>query len=167
MPDKSRPTSASSSNSSSQSNSPTTETTPFSAAPWNYLTEVSRWQWAIANDSACAVFRGIEAMRSVQQQMAHQALTQHEAVAQKLHENCAPADLLSIQSNLLRTDVQSALQYWQQLGGAAMKAQMELMEGHKRILAPAATDPFQPILQAWQSAIPHPFNGSGQPLGSH
>jgi len=152
---------------SSAASTATAQATPLNAAPWNFLTEISRWQMAMAAESACAMFRGVEAMREVQQKMAHETLAQHEAAAHKLHDACAPGDLLSIQSALLRSDLQGAMQYWQQLGGAALKAQVDLMDGSKKILTPSADDPFKPILQAWQSAMPHPFDSSGHPLSTH
>lgn len=147
--------------------STTAPATPFSAAPWNYWTEVSRWQMTMATKNACALFRGMEAVRTVQQQMAHQTLTQHEAAAEQLQASCAPADLLSIQSVLLRSDLQGALHYWQQLGGAVLQAQLAMLDGSKKILGPTVDDPFKPILQAWQNAIPHPFDNPAHPTSIH
>lgn len=132
------------------------------AGPWNFLTDLQRRQMAITTESACAIFRSIEATRSVQQQIAQKSLSQHELAAQHLQKPCEPGELLSIQSNLLQFVVQGALQYWQQLGTIALKTQVDLMEGGKQILAPAAEDPLKPMLQAWQNALARPFNGNGQ-----
>lgn len=96
-------------------------------APWNLLGDLGRQQFALATESACAMFRGSEAMRKVQQEAAHHSSEHHEAAAQKLRGPCAPAELLAIQSDLLRFDMQEAAQYWQQMADAALKAQLEMM----------------------------------------
>lgn len=135
-------------------------TTPASLAPWGLLTEMSRWQMSLATENASAFFRAVESVRTVQQQMAHQTRAQYEAAAHKLQKACEPGDLLSIQSALLRFDFQAAIQYWQQLADSAVKAQVELMDGSKHLLAAPAEDPFKPMLQAWQNALNSPFNGA-------
>jgi len=97
------------------------------AAPWNFFADFSRQQMSVAADASCALFRGFEAMRKVQQQAAHTAAQRHEAVAQRLHAGCAPADLMAIQSELIAGDFKGATQYWQELAGAAMEMQTEIM----------------------------------------
>jgi hypothetical protein len=104
-----------------------TTTTAAALAPWNLLSDLGRQQFALATESACAMFRGSEAMRKVQQEAAHHSSEHHEAAAQKLRGPCAPAELLAIQSDLLRFDMQEAAQYWQQMADAALKAQLEMM----------------------------------------
>jgi hypothetical protein len=100
----------------------------------NFLVELGRQQLAVATDAACALFRGSEAMRAIQQQAAHEASSRHQAAAQKLHGSCAPADLLAIQSDLLRFDLQGATQYWQQLTTAALQSQVEMMASATHLL---------------------------------
>ena len=97
------------------------------AAPWNFFADFSRQQMSVAADASCAMFRGFEAIRKVQQQAAHTAAQRHEAVAQRLHAGCAPADLLAIQSELLAGDFKGATQYWQDLAATAMEMQTEIM----------------------------------------
>ncbi|WP_367846916.1 phasin family protein [Rhodoferax sp. WC2427] len=126
------------------------------------MTDLQRRQMAITTENACAVFRNIEATRSVQQQTAQKSLSQHELAAQQLQKPCEPGELLAIQSNLLQSMVQGAMQYWQQLGAIALKSQVDLMEGSKHILTPVAEDPLKPILQAWQNSLAHTFNGDEQ-----
>ena len=96
-------------------------------APLNYLADLSRQQLAVAAQASCAMFRGIEVMRKVQQEAAHQASVRHESAAHKLHGSIKPVDLLEVQSILLQGDLQSATQYWQQLTAAAMEMQTEMM----------------------------------------
>ncbi len=157
---------------------PAREAASTDLAPQNLLAELSRQQLALATESACALFRGSEAMRKIQQQTAHQASLQHEAAAQKLRGKCEPADLLAIQSDLLRFDLQEATRYWQQLAAAALQTQVEMMgcashlfdagsqKGLKPVLetvqtalvSPASQIPaaFKPVLETWQAALAAP-----------
>jgi hypothetical protein len=145
---------------------PTPATTSSGVASWDFLTDLGRKQFAFVTESACALFRGMEAMRTVQQRTAHQALAEHTTAAQKLHAACTPTELLAIQSALLGSDVQGAMQYWQQLGSAAFQAQLEWVDGSKKILPATSEEALKPLLQAWQNAMPHPFNKLGHPLSS-
>jgi phasin protein len=96
-------------------------------ASWNFLTDLGRQQLSVAADASCAMLRGFEAMRRIQQQTAHDASARHEAVAQRLHGACQPADLITIQAGLLRDDLESASQYWQQLTATVLEMQTEMM----------------------------------------
>ncbi len=123
---------------------------PFNMmAPWAFAGDQGRQQMAVATESACAMFRGFEAMRKVQERAAHQALQSHSAAAAKLKGPCAPADLMSIQSNLLRANMQGATQYWQELAATAMEMQAQLMDCGSHLInsdamleAAAATETF-------------------------
>jgi hypothetical protein len=97
------------------------------AAPWNFIADFGRQQMSVATDASAAMFRGFEAIRKIQQQAAHGAAQRHEAVAQRLHGSCAPADLMAIQSELLSGDLKGATQYWQDLAATAMEMQTEIM----------------------------------------
>jgi hypothetical protein len=97
------------------------------AAPWNFIADLGRQQMSVAADASSALFRGFEAIRKIQQQAAHTAAQRHQAVAQRLHGGCAPADLMAIQSDLLSGDLKSATQYWQDLAATAMEMQTEMM----------------------------------------
>ena len=96
-------------------------------ASWNFLTDLSRQQLSVAADASSAMIRGFEAMRKIGQQTAHDASARHKAVAQKLHGTCQPADLMTIQAGLLRDDLESATQYWQQLAATVLEMQTEMM----------------------------------------
>lgn len=141
---------------------------PFEGlAPWNLMADMGRRQMAMATESTCALLRGVEALRTLQQQMAHQALAQHEAAAEKLLKPCDSHDLLSVQSALVQSNIQSVLQYWQQLGASVLKTQVGLMDGSKQLLKMPVADPLKPVLQAWQQAITSPFNGTGAGSSAH
>lgn len=93
---------------------------------WN---DIPRQQMAAAAQALCAVFRGFEAIRRMQEKTARQALAHHLALADKLKEPCRPMDLVAIQAEMVRFDVQGAALYWQQLAGAVVAMQRELLGG--------------------------------------
>lgn len=97
-------------------------------AAWSAASELPRQQLTLAAESACAVFRGFEAMRKIQEKAAHQALQHYSRAAEKLKETSEPAQVMQVQADLLRFDLEGATQYWQQLGAAAADMQRELME---------------------------------------
>lgn len=118
--------------------SPAREASHKEAASWNFLTDLSRQQLSVATDASCAMLRGFEAMRRIQQQAAHHASTRHAAVAQRLHSPCEPADLLAIEAGLLRDDLESATQYWQQLMATALEMQTEMVGCTSQLLGSEA-----------------------------
>ncbi len=127
---------------------PARDTTSADLAPRNLLADFGRQQLALATESACAILRGSEAVRKIQQQAAQQASVRHEAAAQQLRGPCEPADLLAIQSELLRFNLQAAVLYWQQLGAAALKTQVEMMRCASRRLATGSEGEPKPALEA-------------------
>lgn len=100
---------------------------PALSAPLDFFTDFGRQQMAVATDASCALLRGFEAMRRIQQEAAHATRARHEAVAGKLHGACSASDLLAMQATLLQADWQSANRYWQDLAGAALEMQVEMM----------------------------------------
>jgi hypothetical protein len=94
---------------------------------FDFLADFGREQLALVMDASCAMFRGFEAMRTIQQQAAHQASARHEAAAHKLRAPCAPADLMAIPFGLLQDDLQNATRYWQELAATALETQTEMM----------------------------------------
>lgn len=136
-------------------------------APWNLLANLGRLQFALMADSASAMFRGAEAIRKVQQQAAHQASAHHEAAAQKLRDPREPAELLAIESDLLRFDMQEAAHYWQQIATAMMKAQLEMMGCTSHLLGSSAGDGFKPAIEAWQASLSASLDGAGSRPTTH
>lgn len=100
---------------------------PVASAPLDFFTDLGRQQMAVAAEASCALLRGFEAMRRIQQQAAQAARARHEAAAGKLHGACTASDLMAMQASLLQTDWQSANRYWQDLVGAALEMQVEMM----------------------------------------
>lgn len=95
--------------------------------PWTAVHELPRQQMCLAADSACALFRGFEAMRRIQEKAAHQALGHYAGAAEKLKAADDMAQLMAIQAELLRFDLEAGTRYWQQLAAAALDMQGDLM----------------------------------------
>jgi hypothetical protein len=121
--------------------------------PWSFLADLSRQQMSFATEGACALFRSSEAIRQVQQQAAHHASEQYAAAAQKLRGATQPAELLAVQAELLRFDLEEANRYWQKLMTAALQAQTEMMGTASHMLDNEAGGGVKSALQAMQSAI--------------
>lgn len=100
------------------------------------------------------MYRGIENFRRIQQETAHQASVRHGDAAEKLFGPCQPSDLLPIQAELLRGDLQSAGQYWQQLMAAAMETQREMVASMGRMLDSEKGGGVKSALDVFQATIP-------------
>jgi len=140
------------------SSASTSETVAVTSSPLNRLADLGRQQLALTAESACALFRGSEAMRTIQQQATHQACVHHEAAVQKLRGTCEAADLLAIQADLLRFNLQGAAEYWQALMANALKTQSEMMGCANRLFDTKAENGFKPALEAWQAAVTGSLN---------
>ena len=104
-----------------------TATYPAAGAGIQGWNDLPRRQMAAAAQAYCAIFRGFEAIRRMQQKTAHQALAHHQVLLEKLKEPCRPMDLMAIQAEMVRFDVQGAALYWQQLAGTLVAMQRELV----------------------------------------
>lgn len=122
--------------------------------PWNMLADLGRQQLAIHAEMRSAFYLGSEAMRTIQQDTAHEASARHGAAAQKLNGSCEPADLLAIQTELLRVDLQSAGKYWQQLAAVALQTQREMMGSMSHLLDGENGGGVKSALKAFQTVIP-------------
>lgn len=148
-----------------RNSSPPAAVTPEAA--WSAASEVPRQQLTLAAESACAVFRGFEAMRKIQEKAAHQALQHYSRAAEQLKETSEPARLMQIQADLLRFDLEGATQYWQQLGAAAADMQRELMACCAHMVdqsalqrAASSGDSFPAMASAFSPFFP--FNGRAE-----
>lgn len=123
-------------------------------AAWNFLSEVGRQQLAMVTQSASALYRGNETLRKIQQETAHEASVRHAQAARKLLTPCQPADLMTIQSELLRTDMHSASQYWGQLAAATLKTQREMITSMGHLLDSESDTSMKSALQVFEAALP-------------
>lgn len=136
-------------------NAPASDTPTADLKLWNLMADLGRQQFAFATWGVTALLRGSEAMRTIQQHAAHQACAAHEAAWHKLQQPSQPGDLLAIQSDLLRQDMQGAMTYWPRLATEMLKTQMSLMASASASTLPdvPAGLAFNPMLDAWQAAV--------------
>ena len=122
--------------------------------PWNFLADIGRQQLAVATESTSAMYHGFENLRRIQQETAHQASVRHGEAAEKLFGPCQSSDVLSIQAELLRGDLQSAGQYWQQLMAGTMQMQSEMVASMSRMLDSEKGAGVKSALEVFQANIP-------------
>lgn len=113
------------SNKTSRSAAP--EATPATPMPAAWVADWSRQQMAVATASAQAMMRGFDAMRRIHEETAQAASDRHVAIAEKLKGHAQPADVLAAQTELLRSDLEHATRYWQQMTAAAMEMNSEVL----------------------------------------
>ena len=115
------------------------------------LADLSRQQLALATDFACAIFQGSEAIRNIQQKVAHEALERHQSASQKLRDSREPADFLAVQTELMRFDMDGAARYWLQLANANFKMQAELVRLGGGLASAQPVSALKPMLEGWQA----------------
>jgi hypothetical protein len=140
----------------SRSSSSTESSDAASFTSLGLLADLPRQQMALMTQSATALLRASESVRKVQQQTAHRATAQHQEIAERLRAPCDFNELLTIQSELLRFNIQEATQYWQQIVTAALKAQADLVGTAGQALDPGG----EPTLDSLQRVFEASLNGS-------
>jgi hypothetical protein len=121
--------------------------------PANMLSNLARQQLAIFNDAACTMFRGFETMREIQKQAAHQASSHHETAAARLRSVHEAVDVMAVESDLLRFDLEGAAQYWQQLVATGQQTQIEMMNCAVNTLSTNLPNSVRSAVEAWQSML--------------
>lgn len=137
------------------------KTAPAVPAPTEVLNaalDLPRQQMTLATEGACAMFQGFEALRHIQEKAAHDALTHYSNAAQRLREARSPAQLLEIQTDLMRFDVDGATRYWQQIGVVAVDMQNELIGRFDHLVedgglppATASVDGMRALADSWMT----------------
>lgn len=102
--------------------------------PWDWGMDFARQQMAVAAEGATTLFRGFEAMRGIQEQAAREASAHHAGIAERLRKPCSAPEMLALQGELLRYDLDGATRYWMQLAGAAMEMGTELLACSARLV---------------------------------
>lgn len=109
--------------------------------------ELGRRQLDCALATACAFFKGMEAVRKMQLQAAHATRARHETAQRRLHDAKDVPELAAVQRDLLRFDAEGSARYWQELLEAAFKTQAEMLGCVHSLLngeaEPAPPNPFQ------------------------
>lgn len=129
---------------------------------WNFMADIGLQQVAAAMQSTSALYRGRENLHRIQQETAQEAAVRYGEAAEKLKGPCQPADVLPIQSELLRANLQSASQYWQQLMSVALQTQKEMMSSMNHLFdaekGKSVLDVFQAIPAMTSSFFVHDSN---------
>ena len=140
----------------------TSETaTAASFAPLAVFSDLPRQQMALMTQSASAMLRASESVRKVQQQAAHRASLQHQEMAERLRAPCDFSELMAIQAELLRFNLQEAAQYWQQITTAALKAQADLVGSAGQALAAEGEPTLDTLQRVFEASLNGTAAGSG------
>ena len=110
------------------------DATAVPTAALNLFTDLPRRQLALMSQSASAMYRGSEAVRRIQQQAAQRASERQEAAAERLREPCDINEVMAIQTELLRFNLEAAADYWQQLTKTLFKVQAEVVGSVGQVL---------------------------------
>jgi phasin protein len=121
---------------------------------WNVAADLTRQQLAVATEGARAMFRGFDVMQKIQEKTAQAASSRHAAVEAQLRGSRHPAELLQLQSELMRFDMENAANYWQQLTAATLEMQTEILGCATHLLDSDALLESASALKAMQSAVP-------------
>ncbi len=81
----------------------------------------------LPTESAGVMLRGFEAIRKINERALQSALARYAAAAGKMTGQRQPMDLMALPADLMRSEIEGATRYWQELGGAAMEMQAELL----------------------------------------
>ena len=132
----------------------------------NFLSELGRHQLALAVEGTTALCRGNEALRKIQQDAAHEASVFHEETVQRLFAPCQPAELMAIQSELMRFTLQSSGRYWQKIAASMMQTQVEMIKSATHVLEREKGSGAKSPMEVLQSTLP-PLASSFFPMTSH
>ena len=119
----------------------------------NMISDVTRQQLTVMTEAACAVLGSSEALGKIQQHAAHQASVRHQAAAQALRGEVEPAEVLSLQSELLRQDMQEAAEYWTQLASATLRSQLDMMGRMADMFNTGSQGGLSSAMDAWRHAV--------------
>lgn len=129
----------------------------------NLVTDLPRRQLAMLSQSASTLYRGSESLRQIQQEAAQRASQQHQQAAAKLRDSRDFGEVMAIQAELLRFNLQESAQCWQRLATAVLTLQSEMISGAGQVLEPAN----EPTLDALQRAFAATLNGSATEAATH
>jgi hypothetical protein len=132
-------------------------------SPMNLVTDLPRRQLAMLSQSASTLYRSSESLRQIQQEAAQRASQQHQQAADKLRDARDFGEVMAIQAELLRFNMQESAQFWQRLATAVLTLQSEMISGAGRALEPAN----DPTLDALQRAFAATLNGSATEAATH
>jgi hypothetical protein len=136
-------------------------------APLSLASDLARQQMSLIAETSCAVLGSTDELSRLQQQAVHEASTRHEAAAEMLRADIEPTDLVTIQTELLREDMQRAAQYWAQLASVTMKSQLDLMGRMAGLLGSGANGGISAAMDSWRSTVSAAAPDGGARTGVH
>lgn len=125
------------------------------ASPMKMMADLPRRQLEMLSQSASAWYRGSEAVRQIQQESARRASRQHQQAVQRLRGSRDIGEVMSVQADLLRFNLQESAHYWQQMASALLQVQTEMISGAGEILDPSG----EPTLDTLQRAFAQTLDG--------
>ncbi len=93
----------------------------------NVAADCASEQIAMCLDAWRALLRGCESMREIQQRTARETAVRHEAAARRWHDAAVAGQWLALPWTAWQDDLAGATRYWQELAGAALEAQTEML----------------------------------------
>lgn len=108
----------------------------------------------LSTESADVMLRGFEAIRKINERAVQSALARYAAAAGKMTGQRQPMDLRALPTDLMRSEFEGATRYWQELGGAAMEMQAELLGCSRHLVDSDALLQATHALDAWPVFAP-------------
>lgn len=121
--------------------------------------EHTRESLAQVAQGTSTLLQGAQAFQQVQLQMLQRVALVHQQAAEKLRTATSPSEIVALQGQLLFQGWQEALQYGQELMGASMKVQGEML-GKAGQQQQAARSNGPVTFQDWQNVMLEALNGA-------
>jgi hypothetical protein len=132
------------------------------------MADATRQQMANSASAASVLLSVFDDLQQTQHRMLQRAAVLQEQTAQRLRHASTPAEVMTIQSNVMMSAWSEMVQYAQDLTAAMFKAQGELSRpGESQVSGNAAhaasmSRATAPLFQAWQAMFTPPTNGASQ-----
>lgn len=120
--------------------------------------DLPRRQLALMTNSATALLRSSQELQRIQQEAAQRAVQHHEQAAERLREPCDVTDLMALQADMVRFNMQEVAQFWSQVANAALKLQADMVSTAGDAVVEGASEP---TLESLQRAFEATLNGAG------
>lgn len=129
--------------------------------------ETVRQQFGMITQGTETVLRTAEVWQQAQLQLTQRTRSSYRDAAARIAQATNPAELLSIQTGLMLTGIQQAMQFSMDLMSASMAQQSEAGTAAQHASASAGNPgnvglaAVAPMMQAWQSMFTPGINGAG------
>lgn len=137
--------------------------TETSYNPFNIFADLPRRQLALMAQSASALFRGSQELRRIQQEAAERASEHYEEAVDRLRDGDY-TEVMSVQAEMVRFNIQEAMQYWQECSTASLKMQAEMVSSAREVVIEGGGEP---TLDSLQRVFAATLNGSATAAQPH